>query len=747
MKYALLTSLWSRLNLASRLILSTGLIGVLSIGVMSYLAIRDQASFEREKLASDLQLDLDSTATSIDEHVITRDYSTVQKILAIRAGHEHIRRAAWVDRTGHLLEAKKEPPEKKVPGWFLKWINIPDLEGSKPLDVGGQNYGQVFLSYTSAHAVNMIWHHFLLQLKIAFSGFVVFLITTMLILKYSLRPLYSLANSAKEFGKGHYSVRIPDAGLPELLPSVGAFNDMADRIQTLVLSLEKGEVDLRESERKYRKIFENVQDVFYQTDLNGNIIEISPSIQRYSGYAREELLGKPIVDIYSYPEDRAKLLDAMDKKGEVIDFEVRLRAKDDRLVYTAANSHFLIDEAGNRVGVEGSLRDITERKRLEEQLIRSQRVEAIGQLVGGIAHDFNNILTSIIGYGSLLQAKMGPDDPSREHVDYILESADKAAQLVHSLLAFSRKQILSPKPENLNEIIKRMEKLLKPIIREDIELMILLDERNLSIIADAGQIEQVLMNLAANARDAMPEGGSLIIRSEFTELDDEFIKTHGYGGPGMYALISVTDTGTGMDKTIQEKIFEPFFTTKEVGKGTGLGLAMVYGLVQQHKGYIDVHSEPGKGTTFRIYIPAIETSPVGETRSTVTSRPPEGTETILLAEDDGALRRLSQTVLQEHGYRVIAAENGEEAIRRFFENRDAVQLLLLDIVMPRRSGKEAYGEIKKIRPDIRVLFVSGYADMADQEGILEEGLDFVSKPVSPKVLLEKVREVLDRKRP
>lgn len=504
------------------------------------------------------------------------------------------------------------------------------------------------------------------------------------------------------------------------------------------------ELKLQESEQKYRKIFENVQDVFYQADLNGNIIEISPSIERYSGYSREELIGRPIINFYYYPEDRARLLDAMKRKGQITDFEVRLKTKDGRLVYTSVNSHFLVNEAGNPVGIEGSLWDVTERKRLESQLVHSQRMDAIGQFVGGIVHNFNNILSAIIGHGHLLEMKMRDDDPRRAHVDHMMESSDKAAQLIHSLLAFSRTQTLNSKPVHLNEIIKKVEKILKPIIREDIALKVTLKEDDLHVTADSGQIEQVLMNLAANARDAMPRGGALTITSGRTELDENFVRAYGYGEAGAYALVSVTDTGTGMDEETRKRIFEPFFTTKEIGRGTGLGLATAYGIIKLHKGYITVSSELGKGTTFKIYLPVTDAAPAKENSPESASYPPEGTETILLAEDDVTLRSLSESILREHGYKVIAAENGEEAIQRFIEHKDDIQLVLLDMVMPIKNGKEAYAEIKKIRPDIKVLFVSGHTDLEQSGGVPNEGLDFMSKPISPKLLLRRVRAILDR---
>ena len=290
-----------------------------------------------------------------------------------------------------------------------------------------------------------------------------------------------------------------------------------------------------------------------------------------------------------------------------------------------------------------------------------------------------------------------------------------------------------------------MEKLLLRIIGEDIQLKTILAEKDLIVMADSGQMEQILMNLATNARDAMPDGGVLTMGTETMRMDTEYIKTHGYGKPGEYVLVSVTDTGAGMDEKTRERIFEPFFTTKEIGKGTGLGLAMVYGIVKQHKGYINVYSEIGKGTTFKIYLPLVETNIVEEAKTKEVITLIGGTETILLAEDDIEVRKLMRNVLEEFGYKIIEAEDGEDAVNKFAENRDSVQLLILDVVMPNKNGKEAYEDIKKLRADVRALFISGYtANIIHERGILEEGINFISKPVSPGELLKTVREVLDK---
>ena len=373
-------------------------------------------------------------------------------------------------------------------------------------------------------------------------------------------------------------------------------------------------------------------------------------------------------------------------------------------------------------------------------------MEAVGQLAGGVAHDFNNILSAIIGYGSLLQMKMAADDPLKVNVEQILEAADRAAQLTQSLLAFGRKQLITVKRLDLNEIIRKVEDLLRRLIGEDIDLETCLSETPLPVMADSGQMEQVLMNLATNARDAMPSGGLLALGTEKKVLDAEFTKVHGYGKAGEYAVVSVTDTGMGMSEETRRRIFEPFFTTKETGRGTGLGLAIVYGVVKQHGGYIDVYSEQGKGTAFRIYLP-LSRSEAKEEKKEETGRDPSGgTETILVAEDDEAIRRLSGSVLKEFGYSVILVEDGEDAVAKFREHMQRIDLVMLDMIMPKKNGREAYGEIKKIKPDIKVLFASGYAaDIIQGKGIAEEGLDFIMKPVSPMDLLRKVREILDGK--
>ena len=397
--------------------------------------------------------------------------------------------------------------------------------------------------------------------------------------------------------------------------------------------------------------------------------------------------------------------------------------------------------------------EITERSKAEEekdklqvQLLQAQKMEAIGQLAGGIAHDFNNVLTAIIGYGNLLLMSFDEGSPLKKYVNQMLSASERAAKLVSSLLAFSRKQVTNPEPVEVTRIIKGVETLITRIVGEDVELKILLTDEALTVMADAHQIDQMLMNLAVNARDAMPDGGLLTISTELAELDSAFIKSHGYGSVGQYALIAVSDTGIGIDEETKTRIFEPFFTTKDVGKGTGLGLAMVYGIIKQHNGYISVYSELGEGTTFRIYLPLIQ-SEANEKKPDTLSVMRKGTETILLAEDNAEVRGSVNVTLARAGYKVLEAVDGEDAIHKFMKNKDEIHLIILDVVMPKKNGKEVSEAVWKVNPDMKIIFTSGYtADIIHRKGIIEEGSDLILKPFSPYVLLEKIRDLLDKQK-
>ena len=401
---------------------------------------------------------------------------------------------------------------------------------------------------------------------------------------------------------------------------------------------------------------------------------------------------------------------------------------------TGAITHFIVIEE-----------DITERKQLEGQLRHSQKMDAIGQLAGGIAHDFNNILTAIVGYASIMELKLPADNPLKRNAEQIISTAERAAKLTQGLLAFSRKQVSNRITVDLNEIINRVHQLLKRLISEDINLEINLGHGSLPVLADSGQIEQVLMNLATNARDALPRGGGIVISTEMVAIDADFVSARGFGEPGRYALLSFSDNGEGMEDETAKRIFEPFYSTKELGKGTGLGLSIVYGIIKEHNGYIVSHSTIGLGTIFHIYLPLLDTAPdVMSVKAPEQLDAARGRDCILLAEDDDATRMLGKEILNEFGYSVIEAVDGEDALVKFRELRSQIRLVLLDVIMPKINGREVYEAIREIDPDVRVLFCSGYGkEVVIHQGGLEEKMSYISKPFTPKELLMKIREVID----
>jgi PAS domain S-box-containing protein len=522
--------------------------------------------------------------------------------------------------------------------------------------------------------------------------------------------------------------------------------DEVDRLLMSIREREGAEVALRNALAYNRSLIEASLDPLVTINADGTITDVNSTTEKATGFSRRELIGTDFSEYFTEPEKARRGYQQVFSEGTVHDYELEIRHRNGEVTPVLYNASVYRNEAGDVVGVFAAARDISERKKLEDQLRQSQKMEAVGLLAGGVAHDFNNLLQAIIGYGHLLLMKMGESDPLKLDVDMMLAAADKATDVTRSLLAFSRKQVMNPQPVNLNERISHMEKFLARVIGEEIRISTVFREEPLYVNVDSVQIEQVLMNLATNARDSMPRGGILSIATESVEMDAHFIKVHGYGEPGWYARISLGDTGTGMDAATVKRVFEPFFTTKEFGKGSGLGLAIVYGIVRQHNGYIDLDSEPGKGTTFRIYLPLMKAAPA---EAQVFSHPPQperGTETILIAEDDQHARMLLKELLTAFGYAVIEAADGEDALEKFIGNRDRIHLLLLDMIMPKKRGNEVYDEIRKKGCTVKAVFLSGYpADVVHGNQLLEQGLDLIIKPVSPRNLLMKIREVLDGK--
>lgn len=527
----------------------------------------------------------------------------------------------------------------------------------------------------------------------------------------------------------------------ELDAMVDAFNDMRRKLD----SAYRKQLN---AEKKFRDLLETVRLAAVMLDQNGNITFCNDYFLSLTGWGREEALGMNWFSTF-LPEEagqRVKEVFRSVAAGESSHYENPIMTRDGRVRQIAWDNSVLRDHNGEVLGTASIGMDVTEHRKLEEQLRQAQKMEAVGQLAGGVAHDFNNILSAIVGYAHLGLMKLAQRDPMKDNLEQILAASERASALTQSLLSFSRKQVISPRPVDLNEIVKGLDKFLARLIREDIEIRMRCSGGCLSIFADKGQIEQMIINLITNARDAMPGGGRIMIDTGMLFMDGSFIDSHGFGKEGRYAFIYVSDTGQGMDEKTKRRIFEPFFTTKELGKGTGLGLSMAYGAIKQHNGYIDIYSEPGMGSTFKIYLPLLDGCAVPEDQTaekTLQGPMEKGSGTILVAEDDEQIRRLNATVLRGNGYDVIEAVDGEDAVRKFEKNAGDVRLLITDCIMPRKNGKEAYDEIRSKAPGIKAIFLSGYAqDVISNEGLLDDGINFIVKPVTPFSLLKKVKELL-----
>ncbi len=527
-------------------------------------------------------------------------------------------------------------------------------------------------------------------------------------------------------------------------------------MNTSQLDIESAEqpATLSQSEERYRNYFENAKDAIYVHDLTGRYIMVNKAGEELIGYSRDEILQMRISDVVPricLDQIHERLKEKLADHSLTI-YEVEAIRKDGSRVPIEVSSR-LIYENGVPVAVQGSARDITERKRAEEdlrasqlQLQQSQKLEAIGQLAGGVAHDFNNMLTAIIGYTDLSLRRVGLENPIRRNLEETKKAAERAASLVRQLLAFSRKQILEPKVLDLNDVVKDMHKMLTRLIGENIKLATRLETDLGSVKADPCQVEQIIVNLVVNARDAMPRGGRVTIETANVALDVQTASKHVSVKPGEYVMLTVSDTGIGMAQETQARIFEPFFTTKEVGKGTGLGLSTVYGIVKQSGGNIWVYSEQGLGTVFKVYLPRIDDATAKTNAKQEETNTPRGTETILLVEDEDVVRGLARKILMQAGYSVLDAKSGDEAIRLCHAHAGPIDLLLTDVVMPEISGKEVADRLLELRPSIRVLFMSGYTDEAIvQHGVLDANVKFIQKPFTWVGLTKKVGEVLNRK--
>jgi two-component system cell cycle sensor histidine kinase/response regulator CckA len=502
---------------------------------------------------------------------------------------------------------------------------------------------------------------------------------------------------------------------------------------------------LRASEERYRRIIETTAEGVWTFDAQGRTTYVNDNMARMMGQTVADMLGQPLTTLLM-EEDRPRAEAQLERlrQGIAEQFDFKVHRGDKKTLWLMIAATPIFDTAGRYAGALLMCSDVTERKRLEEQYRQAQKMEAIGRLAGGVAHDFNNLITIITGCGDLALGKLSAEHPGRELIREIMGAGDRAAALTRQLLAFSRQQVLEPRVLDLNLVIADVEKLLRRMIGEDIELNTVLDAELGHVKADPGQLQQILMNLAVNARDAMPQGGKLTLETCNVVLDDNYTRLHPEAQPGRYVMLAVSDTGIGMDSSIRVRVFEPFFTTKDPGKGTGLGLATVYGIVKQSGGAINLYSEVGHGTTFKIYLPRVD-EPLSPAASVAApARPPRGTETVLLVEDDDSVRLLSRHILQLFGYRVLEAGNVDEAITAAQSHEGPIHLLLTDVVMPGGGGRHVAEVVTELKPGIKVLYASGYTDDAVvRYGILRAEAAFLQKPFTAASLASKVREVLD----
>jgi two-component system, cell cycle sensor histidine kinase and response regulator CckA len=583
-------------------------------------------------------------------------------------------------------------------------------------------------------------------LQTAFAvGIVIMLLSlsTLIIIRILVaRPLKLVDHALGRLGGGDLSSTVTFRSQNEIGVLAQTFNVMTDRLKRTM-------EDLRRSEEKYRGIFENSMEGFFQSTLEGRFLTANPSMAVLLGYDSPSDLTSRVTDIgrllFVRPEDRKEIVALLFSGGTVPGREVQLRRKDGEVIWVSVHERLVRAPDGAPLHIEGFIYDVTERRKLEAQLLQSRKMESVGLLAGGVAHDFNNLLTPILGYADILASIFAEGDPRFNLLEEIRRAAERARDLTQQLLAFSRKQVMVLKTVNLGEIVRRFKDILRRTIRENIHIEIDISPSLSAVRADAGQIEQVLLNLSINAQDAMPaEGGTLVIEAADVDLGESYSAHHPETPPGPYVMLAVSDTGAGMDEQTREHIFDPFFTTKELGKGTGLGLSTVYGIVKQHGGSINVYSEKNHGSTFKIFLPRAAEDRVAIDQAPPSTAPVQGTETILVAEDEETVRRLACTMLGSLGYRVLAADTVESCIALASAHRGRIDLLLTDVIMPKMNGRDLYDVLQRSQGDLKVLFMSGYSgNVIAHHGVLDEGMQFIQKPFTLRALSAKVRLILD----
>lgn len=739
----------------------------------------------RKTFISDSEGLMEGLAKNSAASLVFRDQKDAEETLRVLQAFPDVRYAAIIDKAGAM---QAEYRRDASPGEIRRGRGLGSGYGfglseawfSRAVTLDSERVGSVYLLRDLTRLYGNLYRNIGILALAVIASLVIGYYLSLYLQRMVTDPMTRLLGMMKTIAdRQQYELRADAAGKDEIGDLARGFNDMLQKIEERDTELtahrqhlaelvrkrteelvrvnaeltreleqrERFEQALGESEKRYRAIFENTGNASIIIEEDSTISLANAEFARLSGYDLDEVIGKRPWTEFIHPDFVEQLkeyhaLRRMSGDGIPSGYDVKAVDRSGRTLEV----HLTVGLLPDSRKTIASILDITEWKAMEVQLLQSRKMEAVGQLAAGVAHDFNNILTAIIGYGSVLQMSLSAESPERTYVDSILHAGQKAAALTQGLLAFGRKQVIAPREIDLNDAVRNMEGLLRRMIGEDVELRCRYRPEETVVLADSGQIGQVLMNLATNARDAMPGGGLLLIETSVVTVGRDSGGEDAGMEPGSYALLTVSDSGTGIPEEIVERIFEPFFTTKGVGQGTGLGLSIVYGIVTQHSGHVHVRSKPGIGTVFSVHLPLIKGAHAAavDVDPSISTGLTDGTETILLAEDDEMVRRFIGMVLTERGYEVIEARDGEEALRIFEDRGDSVDLLLLDVVMPGMSGKAFYDNAERMRPGVKAIFMSGYtADIIHRKGVREEGVHFISKPIIQQELMRKIREVLD----
>jgi PAS domain S-box-containing protein len=692
----------------------------------------------------------------------TDNRSAAQEML--NALRSQVRAACVYTRDGRIFASYRNDPHAIFPPAPDPREEVYDFEGrdvvlARRMRLDGEPMGTLYIRSDVGRTDQRLRQYVRIVGLVLLGSWLLAWLGASMLQRVISRPILDLADVVQRVRKDEtYAVRAVKTTGDEIGVLIDGFNAMLERVSEREAALEeaRGLLEQRvadrtkaldESERRFRSVLQNLQILAVLLDREGNITFCNPYLAKLTGWSDQELLNRDYFEILVPAEERettrAEFFRGMRSASIPVhaESEIQTRTGERRFV---SWTHTVLEETGGWVVGTASLGiDITDQRLLEDRRRQSQKLEAIGRLAGGVAHDFNNLLTIILGYSDLTLLSV-TDPAAAENVQEVKRAAERAAALTKQLLAFSRRQVLQPTVLDLHAVVGDTEKMLRRLIGEDIELISTAPADLGAVKADRGQLEQVLVNLAVNARDAMPSGGRLIIEMANVELDAAYARVHAMVQPGYYVRIAVSDNGHGMDLATQARIFEPFFTTKKEGKGTGLGLATVYGIVKQSGGYVWVYSEPGRGTTFKIYLPrAFEASELGAPTE-FYSTGLRGTETVLLVEDDDELRRMTAEVLRKFGFQVLQAASAEAAMDVVETCGKTIHCVLTDLVLPRLTGRDLADKLAVTRPAIRIVFMSGYADAAAQHlGLLEIDQPFLSKPFTPDLLVRKLRDILD----